>query len=353
MAESIDTHVYPVVWQSDHIVLIDQRQLPGKYVVVSISRCDDVQQAIAARIVQGGSALGIAAAYGLYLGARDIHTSDRTAFWERLEAIGEQFKALRPDKANLQWAVDRALKAAKEAVGSVEDARQRLFATAQAIQAEDFDISYAIGRHGLAALPSSPEKLTLLTHCNHGALATSGFGTSLGIIRTAWLAARIERIYVGETRPNFQGARLTAWECLQEGIPVTVMADSMAAACMQQGIINAVVVGADRIAANGDTLNKVGTYSIALAAQAHQIPFLVAAPLSTVDFSLNSGNQVKIPERPAAELYQIGDTSLRVDQADYYNPSSDVTPARLITAIITEQGAISPDELVNWRDRQP
>lgn len=253
MVHSPDTHVYPVRWQDDHVVLIDQRQLPNRYVVVSIHRCEDIERAIRSRIVQGGTAIGLAAAYGLYLQSREIQTQDRTAFWERLEAVGEQLKTLRPDKENLRWAIDRLLQTAQTTPGDVETVRQQLLKTAQAIQAEDFEISHAIGDHGLTVLPTSPEQLTLLTYCNHGALATSGYGTSLGVVRSAWREGRLSRVYAAETRPNFQGARLTAWECVQEHIPVTVITDSMVAHCMQQRRIHAVLVGADRIAAASAT----------------------------------------------------------------------------------------------------
>jgi len=197
MTEALETHVYPVRWQTDHVLLIDQTRLPKEYGLVSISRCDDILTAIQTRIVRGGPALGIVAAYGLYLGAREINTDDRTAFLERLEAIAEQLKSSRPDKANLLWSVDYLVKTARQSLGSVEDLKALLLKTAEGIQQEDWEICVAIGKHGLAALPETPEQLTLYTHCNHGALATSGFGTSLGIVRTAWQESRLERVIVG------------------------------------------------------------------------------------------------------------------------------------------------------------
>ncbi|WP_035986354.1 S-methyl-5-thioribose-1-phosphate isomerase [Leptolyngbya sp. KIOST-1] len=350
-----DTHVYPVLWQDDHLVLIDQRQLPERYNIVSIHRCDDVVRSLRSGIVQGGSALGIAAAYGLYLGATEIQTDDPTAFWERIEAIGEQFKQTRPDKAHLQWAVDTMLRVVHHSTASIEALRVQLLAQAQAMQAEDFRLCHAIGDFGLQVLPNSPAKLTVLTHCNHGALATSGYGTSLGMMRSLWQAGRLERVYAAETRPTFQGSRLTAWECVQEGIPVTVITDSMAAHCMQQGLVHAVLAGADRIAGNGDTISKIGTYSLAVLAQAHRLPFLVAAPISTIDFGVATGEGMAIAEHPPEEIYQLGysQTAVRGGQqvtvvpggADVYNPASDLTPARLITAIVTEKGAFIPDRL--------
>lgn len=349
MVASANTHVYPVLWQADHLVLIDQRQLPERYTIVAIHRCDDVQRALESGIVQGGSALGIAAAYGLYLGAQDIPTDDRAAFWERIEAIGDQFKQIRPDKAHLQWAVRQMLDVVRQASGQVEDIRTQLLLKAQAIQADDFSLCQAIGDHGLQVLPTNPPQLTLLTHCNHGALATSGYGTSLGIMRSVWRAGRLSRIYAAETRPTLQGSRLTAWECVQEGIPVTVITDSMAAHCMQQGLIHGVLAGADRIAANGDTLSKVGTYSLALLAQAHNLPFLVAAPVSTIDFDVATGKDMAITQHPPEAIYALGDRRTSPKGAEFYNPASDMTPASLITAVVTEQGAIAPPQLANLR----
>jgi methylthioribose-1-phosphate isomerase len=244
------------------------------------------------------------------------------------------------------------MKVAYETLGTVEDIKQTLFQTAQAINIEDLQTCQAIGDNGLAVLPTTPEKLTLLTHCNAGALATAGYGTALGVVRSAWREGRLQRLFADETRPRLQGAKLTTWECVQEGIPVTLITDNMAAHCMKQGLIHAVVVGADRIAANGDTANKIGTYSVAIAAIAHNIPFFVAAPLSTVDFELADGSKIPIEERDPTEIYQVGDTILTPEGVDFYNPAFDVTPAELITAIITENGAIAPGELVKLQLKQ-
>jgi methylthioribose-1-phosphate isomerase len=195
--------------------------------------------------------------------------------------------------------------------------------------------------------------LCILTHCNAGALATAGYGTALGVVRSAWREGRLARVYADETRPRLQGARLTSWECIQEGIPVTVITDSMAAHCMKQGLIDVVIVGADRIAANGDTANKIGTYSLAIVAKAHDIPFFVAAPLSTIDFELPSGTKIPIEERHPSEIYQIGETVVCPPGVEFYNPSFDITPAELITGIITEQGVVAPSELKKFQLKQP
>ncbi|MBO9999901.1 MAG: S-methyl-5-thioribose-1-phosphate isomerase [Cyanobacteria bacterium SID2] len=337
--------IYPVVWNEDRVALIDQNRLPREYTQVEIRRSDDMAVAIKTMIVRGAPAIGVAAAYGMYLGSQEIDTRDRNAFLERLEAIGQMLRETRPTAVNLFWAIDRMLRVASETPGTVEQIRKTLLETAHQINREDLETCQSIGDFGLSSLPKHPEKLRLLTHCNAGALATAGYGTALGVVRSAWQAERLERLYADETRPRLQGAKLTAWECVQDGIPITVIADGMAAHCMQQGMVDAVVVGADRIAANGDTANKIGTYSLALVAKAHNIPFFVAAPRSTVDLSLSEGSQIPIEERDPVEIYQIGNTRLVPAGADFYNPAFDVTPAHLITGIVTEVGTFTPDRL--------
>lgn len=337
--------VYPVIWHNDLVSLIDQTRLPNEYAFVEISRSEDMAIAIKTMIVRGAPAIGVAAAYGIYLGAREIHTDNRDEFLNQLENVAEMLRSTRPTAVNLFWAISRMIKVAYETIGTVDEIRKALFQTAQNINAEDLQTCQDIGDNGLKALPTQPEQLTLLTHCNAGALATAGYGTALGVVRSAWREGRLARVFADETRPRLQGAKLTAWECVQEGIPVTVITDSMAAHCMKQGLIHAVVVGADRIAANGDTANKIGTYSLALVSKAHNIPFFVAAPLSTIDFDLTDGSQIPIEERHPGEIYQIGDTILTPDGVEFYNPAFDVTPAELITAIITENGVFAPSEL--------
>jgi methylthioribose-1-phosphate isomerase len=279
------------------------------------------------------------------LGARESKSSDRSTFLTDLETVAETLRATRPTAVNLFWAIGRMLKTAYESTGSLAEIKQVLLETAQAIAAEDLQTCLAIGAHGLQALPSSPAKLRILTHCNAGALATAGYGTALGVVRSAWGSDRLERLYADETRPRLQGAKLTAWECVQEEIPVTLITDNMAAHCMQQGMIDVVVVGADRIAANGDTANKIGTYSVALCAKAHNIPFFVAAPLSTIDWQLTDGSGIPIEQRDPVEVYQIGHTRLCPLGVEFYNPAFDVTPAHLIAGIVTEHGVFAPDQL--------
>ncbi len=340
--------IYPVVWQEDHVTLIDQTHLPEEFVVVEISRSEDMAHAIRTMIVRGAPAIGVAAAYGMYLGAREIKTDDRVIFLNQLEKVAKLLRETRPTAVNLFWAISRMLKTAYETIVSVEEIKAVLLQTAQEIQKEDLQTCYAIGENGLLVLPTEPAKLNILTHCNAGALATAGYGTALGVIRSAWQEGRLLRVYADETRPRLQGAKLTAWECVQENIPVTVISDNMAAHCMKQGKIDAVIVGADRIAANGDAANKIGTYSLALVAKAHNVPFFVAAPLSTVDFDLPDGSKIPIEERDPSEIYQVGETVICPKSVEFYNPAFDVTPAQLISHIITELGPVKPSELIEY-----
>lgn len=347
-----DSQVFPVIWQNDRVLLIDQNRLPTEYTFVEITRCEDMAHAIKTMIVRGAPAIGVAAAYGMYLGARDIETESRDEFLNKLAKIAEMLGQTRPTAVNLFWAIQRMLNTARQTLGSVEYLKSVLLETAKTINADDIQTCQLIGDKSLAVLPAKPEKLTILTHCNAGALATAGYGTALGVVRSAWKAGRLARVFADETRPRLQGAKLTAWECVQEGIPVTLITDNMAAHCMKQGLIHAVVVGADRIAANGDTANKIGTYSLAIVAKAHKVPFFVAAPLSTIDFSISNGSLIPIEERDPVEIYQVGNTRLTAEGVEFYNPAFDVTPAELITGIITEYGAVAPAELISFQEKQ-
>jgi methylthioribose-1-phosphate isomerase len=346
------TQVYPVIWHEDKVLLIDQNRLPLEYSFVEISCSADMERAIKTMIVRGAPAIGVAAAYGMYLGSREIAKTERDTFLTQLEEVAQRLRQTRPTAVNLFWAISRMLKTAYETIGTIEEIQATLLETAQAIQVEDLETCQAIGDAGLAAMPTTPEKLCILTHCNTGALATAGYGTALGVVRSAWRDGRLARVYADETRPRLQGAKLTSWECVQEGIPVTVITDSMAAHCMKQGLIDAVIVGADRIAANGDTANKIGTYSLAIVAKAHNIPFFVAAPLSTVDFELASGALIPIEERHPEEIYKIGETVICPPGVEFYNPAFDVTPAEFITGIITEKGTVTPAELQKFEVKQ-
>ena len=346
---SVSDQIFPVTWQNDRVLLIDQTRLPKEYIHVAISRSSDMAQAIKTMIVRGAPAIGVAAAYGMYLGAVEIETGDRQTLLQHLEEVANQLRATRPTAVNLSWAIARMLKTAYEEVGTVAQIKQTLLETAQTIQLEDWETCQAIGDRGLSVLPDTPQKLKILTHCNAGSLATAGYGTALGVIRSAWREQRLAMVYADETRPRLQGARLTTWECVQENIPVTLITDSMAAHCMQQNLVDLVVVGADHIAANGDAANKIGTYSLAIVAQAHKVPFYVAAPFSTIDFDLPHGSQIPIEERDAREIAEIEQTRICAEGVQFYNPAFDVTPAHLIAGIITEKGVIEPRSLINYR----
>ena len=346
------TEVNPIIWQNNHVLLIDQTCLPGEYKTVEISTSKQMAQAIKTMIVRGAPAIGVSAAYGMYLGAKEIQTTDKNEFLKQLEEVAVMLRQTRPTAVNLFWAIERMLKVANQTTASVEQIQTALLDTAKNIQAEDVETCKAIGDGGVEVLPTTPEKLNILTHCNAGALATAGYGTALGVIRSAWREGRLAKVYADETRPRLQGAKLTTWECVQENIPVTLISDNMAAHCMKQGLIHAVVVGADRIAANGDAANKIGTYSLAIVAKAHNIPFFVAAPLSTIDFKISDGSQIPIEERDTTEISQVGETRICPEGVEFYNPAFDVTPAELIAGIITEYGTVAPGELEQFRVKQ-
>jgi methylthioribose-1-phosphate isomerase len=339
--------VRPVLWETDRVRLIDQNRLPQECTWVEINRSDEMATAISTMIVRGAPAIGVAAAYGMYLGAREVEADSPAEFIQGMEKIAAKLKATRPTAVNLFWAIDKMMAVVKAQPGNLPG----ILAAAKQINADDIRTCESIGDHGVAALPKTPEKLRLLTHCNAGALATAGYGTALGVVRSAWRDGRLERLYADETRPRLQGAKLTTWECVQEGIPVTLLSDNMAGHCMVKGMIDAVVVGADRITANGDAANKIGTYSLALVAQAHNVPFFVAAPLSTIDFSLADGSLIEIEERDPKEVSNVGATVICPAGVEFFNPAFDVTPARLIAGIITEFGTFTPADLIKLKDK--
>ncbi len=339
--------VRPVLWETDRVRLIDQNRLPQECTWVEINRSDEMANAITTMIVRGAPAIGVAAAYGMYLGAREVEADSPAEFIQGMEKIAIKLKATRPTAVNLFWAIDKMMEVVKAQPGNLPG----ILEAAKQINADDIRTCEAIGDHGVASLPKTPGKLRLLTHCNAGALATAGYGTALGVVRSAWRDGRLERLYADETRPRLQGAKLTTWECVQEGIPVTLLSDNMAGHCMVKGMIDAVVVGADRITANGDAANKIGTYSLALIAQAHDVPFFVAAPLSTIDFSLADGSLIEIEERDTKEVSHVGSTVICPAGVEFFNPAFDVTPARLIAGIITEFGTFAPADLIKLKEK--
>lgn len=320
--------------------LLDQTLLPCETKAIECRSVDQVVEAIRSLRVRGAPAIGVAAAYGVLVGLRDVTLVERAKFDERLHAVLQQLAASRPTAVNLFWALNRQRNVAERLPSaSLPEVRMALLAEARQIEAEDREMCAAIGRHGAELLKDGD---TLLTHCNAGALATAGDGTALAVIYAARAAGKQIRVFADETRPLLQGARLTAWELSRRGVPVTVICDSMAAVVMRHRQVQAVIVGADRIAANGDTANKIGTYSVACLAKTHGLPFYVAAPSSTFDLSLVNGEQIPIEERSPSEITHGSGRQTVPEGVSVFNPAFDVTPAQLITAIITERGIIQP-----------
>ncbi len=330
--------IRPVRWEGNVLVLIDQTQLPHRFVEVRTTGWREVAEAIRHMVVRGAPAIGAAAACGLVLAAEAIDTSDMPAFREQWLRAADVFASTRPTAVNLFWAIER-MKRVAQCCDTPEEARRRLREESEVILREDVEANRAIGRHGQTLVPDGAR---ILTHCNAGALATVGYGTALGVIRAAVEAGKRVSVYADETRPRLQGMQLTAWELVQEGIPVTVITDNMAGMLMRRGEVDIVVVGADRIAANGDVANKVGTYSVAVLAKWHGIPFYVAAPVSTVDLSVADGSGIPIEERSPEEVTHIAGVRIAPEGVRVINPAFDVTPAELVSAIITEEGIARP-----------
>jgi len=324
-----------------HLRLIDQTRLPAEFVEIDARDVQTVWEAIKTLRVRGAPAIGIAAAYGLCLGLQTALGRDEAALFRRLDEVAEYLATSRPTAVNLFWALDRMKRAAAARRGACPPRQiaEDLLAEARAIHEEDRRMCRAIGRYGAELLSDGQG---VLTHCNAGGLATSDYGTALAVFFAAAESGKTLHVWADETRPLLQGARLTAWELQQRGIDVTLICDSMAAQVMREGRVQAVVTGADRIAANGDTANKIGTYGVALAAAAHEIPFYVAAPSSTFDLSLATGDEIPIEERDPAEITHGFGRPTAPEGIRVYNPAFDVTPARLITAIICEKGVIRP-----------
>ncbi|MFZ3116580.1 MAG: S-methyl-5-thioribose-1-phosphate isomerase [Syntrophales bacterium] len=331
-----------IYWDNDHVVMIDQKLLPQEERYVA---CRDYRQVVAAindLTVRGAPAIGVAAALGIALGCLSLTAGSRKEFEPVFHRICDEFSRTRPTARNLFWAIERMERCWATSTGTVPDIQKALVEEACRIVEEDIAINRRIGKNGHILLEDGDR---ILTHCNAGALATAGYGTALGIIRTACEEGKRLHVFVDETRPVLQGARLTAWELQKEGIPATLITDNMAGFVMSQGKIDKVIVGADRIAANGDVANKIGTYSIAVLAKENSLPFYVAAPLSTIDVSLPHGQDIPIEERKGAEVLSMGGTRTAPAGMATYNPAFDITPHRYVTAIVTEAGiAIPPYE---------
>jgi len=329
-------------WKEDAVVMIDQRKLPASEVYVTCKTAQDVAKAIKTMVIRGAPAIGVAAAMGLALGMRRSKATGTKQFTTEFQRSCELMAATRPTAVNLFWAIERMKHAFAEAAQdgrSVDEIRQRLVLEAQRIHDEDVESCRAMGAHGATLVPDAAR---ILTHCNAGALATAGYGTALGVIRAAAEQGKRVAVMADETRPFLQGARLTAWELVKDGIDTTVITDNMAGAMMRLGNVDLVVVGADRIAANGDVANKIGTYAVAVLAREHDIPFYVAAPRSTIDLNTPDGNGIPIEERNAREVTHVGAFRLTPEGARVRNPAFDVTPAKYVTAIITERGIARP-----------
>jgi methylthioribose-1-phosphate isomerase len=344
-----------IEWTDDGVRMIDQTRLPTQEVYVTCRTYQEVAEAIRAMVIRGAPAIGVAAAMGIALGVKNSGARTIPELRADFEKIAETISKTRPTAVNLFWAIKRlrdvfesalnvappfraasaGLKPAATEAEVIEYVKLQLIDEAQRILAEDIAANEAMGRHGAALMPDSG---TVLTHCNAGALATGGYGTALGVIRAAIAAGKKISVFADETRPFLQGARLTAWELARDGIPVTLITDNMAGHFMKAGEIKAVIVGADRVAANGDVANKIGTYSVAVLAKENRIPFYVAAPLSTVDLSLASGDQIPIEERSPAEVTHWAGVATAPANVEARHPAFDVTPHRYVTAIITERG---------------
>ncbi len=329
-----------IAWRGRSLIMIDQRKLPGQEIYVRCRTYIQVAQAIEKMVVRGAPAIGIAAAYGLVLGTMALRAETGRSLDRDFEKVYKRLERTRPTARNLFWALEK-MRAVYERTRSegLRTIRAALLDEAKAIEREDAETNRAIGRHGQALLGDG---WTVLTHCNAGALATAAYGTALGIVRAAVAEGKSIRVFADETRPFLQGARLTVWELDRDGIPVILITDGMAGWFMRRGEIKAVVVGADRIARNGDTANKIGTYSLAVLAKENGVPFYVAAPTSTIDLALPDGGGIPIEERNPDEVREIGGRLITVPDVEVRNPAFDVTPASYITAIVTERGVHRP-----------
>jgi methylthioribose-1-phosphate isomerase len=323
-------------WTPRGVVFIDQTKLPTEEVYVTCTTHQQVAGAIRNMVVRGAPAMGVAAAMGIALGVKNSKAENGADLKIDFDQICETIRQTRPTAVNLFWAIRRMQqKFERIRIRPIAQIKQELVEESRRMHAEDIAANQAIGRHGATLMPSSGG---VLTHCNAGALATAGYGTALGVIRAAVEQGKKIHVYADETRPFLQGSRLTAWELMKDGIPTTVISDNMAGAMMQQGKIGAVVVGADRIAANGDVANKIGTYTVAVLAKEHGIPFYVAAPISTVDLATPDGSKIPIEQRNPREVTHIAGKQLVPDGVQVENPAFDVTPAKYVAAIITERG---------------
>jgi len=328
----------PIRWEDDHLRLLDQTRLPDTEAWLACVEPEQVADAIRRLAVRGAPAIGVAAGYGLVLGLRTAREGQDLA--ARFTEVSELLRTTRPTAVNLQWALERGREVfERSAGGGREEATRALLTWADALHAEDIRVNRKMGEHGASLFAPGSR---VLTHCNAGALATAGYGTALGVIQSAWAGGKVGMVWVDETRPLLQGARLTAWELKQLGIPFRLVTDSSAGPLMARGMVDRIVVGADRIAANGDTANKIGTYTVAVLAHRHGVPFYIAAPLSTIDRATPDGTAIPIEERQAGEVTDVFGRRIAPEGTEALNYAFDVTPNDLITAIITETGVLKP-----------
>lgn len=347
-----------ILFKTGAVELIDQTRLPADYTILRIATVRDLCEAIASLRIRGAPALGVAGAFGLLLGIEERWPRSGGHYFDMdgasvddgpqasiaelvsvLDEVGETIASTRPTAVNLRWAIDRVARVYRRSWESPNELLQAIYDEAMAIYREDLDMCMAIGRHGATLLESGQ---SVLTHCNTGGLATSGFGTALGVVFAAVEAGKNIHVYADETRPLLQGARLNAWECEQRGIPVSVLCDGAAASIMSRGLVSCVIVGADRIAANGDTANKIGTLNVAIVAKRYNVPFYIAAPSSTIDTSIPNGEAIPIEERAEDEVKRFSTVLTTPAGAKAVNPAFDVTPHELIAAFITENGIVHP-----------
>ncbi len=337
---SFNSVIKTIEWENNSSKMVDQTKIPHEFVYVNIKTTQEMYDAIKTMIVRGAPAIGIAGAHGVAIAAIEASKNNNLAdFLKELNQKAEYLKSSRPTAVNLAWAVDKQLEVIK-GMTDIKAITEKLIANGIVMENEDIEINKKIGDYGATLVKKGA---TIMTHCNAGALATVGYGTALGVVRSAYAKDNTVQVFADETRPRQQGARITTFELVMDKIPVTLITDGMGAYFMKKGMIDMVVVGADRIAANGDAANKIGTYMVAIAAKHHNIPFYVAAPVSTIDFSIKSGDEIPIEERDHSEVTHINGERVCAEGVNIINPGFDVTPNELITGIITEKGVLYPD----------
>jgi len=348
MSNNIDTAVQSIEWREDHVRILDQTYLPGREVYSDIRDVGRIWEAIKKLRIRGAPAIGIAAAYGLYLGIKDLPENSFESFIVEVNRVAEYLEGARPTAVNLSWATNRiksTIRAHKDK--DISKIKEIVLQTAKTIHDEDKRICKKIGENGVELIPKEAQ---LLTHCNTGSLATGQYGTALSVIFHAHEQGKKPFIWVDETRPLLQGSRLTAWELMNAEIPMKIITDSSAGLLMRRGEVDLIMVGADRIAGNGDVANKIGTYPLAVLARENEIPFYVAAPLSTIDMEMETGDEIPLEEREQEEILNYSDAQIAPKKAEAYNPAFDVTPHTYIDGIITEEGIIEPSFEKNFKN---